>query len=865
MSSSKYPKQDKLDVILLICSIDEELEGELSQAIETLNVEEYKTQRVENIEILIKELESYDDTIQPQIRRIIPVIDGTKDMGGLDKIRQVQSKFPEYECALVLGEQDEVTTELKHTDTFRLFQRPFKPETVLTAIRLAARKHRKTLRRQTALKSINEATNLLLESNDIDELYKEIVELAPNLVTWITNERSEKPPLCHFALMEEQAGVEVLKFHREHHSLDVWIKLNEADEVTDGIINLDGRLQGDTKVGIIGYAAKEKKAILDPDIREEKHQDGEKKKWHRQYIEVDPETRSQLTVPIFLDSQKRELLGLINLEHSEEGAFDEQDAEALQNFANQMSIAYEKHRQSRIRDIWDELNLFLNSDLQTITEEFIYSKVEEVATKLLSVSGTKGEFNVFFAKYMPALPKFALAPTDGYRLDFERINEEEMKSEDSAREILKKLDEDLVFNNTSLENLINRKQSFWTLPSKDSDQDKPKPNSIAGSEKDRVPLAKSMIAVWVEYNDITAGILVAYHHIKNRFSESSYKLLKYLANRISPTLEAFHYQWRLDLIHNAANWIYGTTNIEKVLQAITDQSIKAFKRNDPSMNFFVHIRMLDKKNNVLRLKAVSPKFVRNTFEQKEVIDISLMEGMIQTAKRKILDKRVGISGRAVAANKEVVVLDVKKNGDYICISEAIKAQISIPLRDEENEAIGVLSIETDNPKDLNTENLKTLNLLIKPASNALILNNLLDTAQRELTLRLNSIKEDHREARKRSRAVYAISAAASIIVFVVMMYLIIFSSRTGDSEIGAVELYATVATQIVSVLFFVRSDKADQRIDEYYNKILIETDSFKALLDTCDSLPFEERADAIKNIMATYKEYIYRQSKNRFP
>lgn len=80
--------------------------------------------------------------------------------------------------------------------------------------------------------------------------------------------------------------------------------------------------------GIVGQAASLRKSILAPDVRV-----GE---WAKVYNPVVPETRSELAVPLM---DGNELLGVLNLEHHEIDAFEEEDQALLETFAVQAIVA----------------------------------------------------------------------------------------------------------------------------------------------------------------------------------------------------------------------------------------------------------------------------------------------------------------------------------------------------------------------------------------------------------------------------------------------------------------------------------------------------------------------------------------------
>src|SRR5205085_475418 len=82
--------------------------------------------------------------------------------------------------------------------------------------------------------------------------------------------------------------------------------------------------------GLVGYAAREKISVLIPDV----HKDS-------RYIELNPETRSELCVPLIY---KDEVIGVLDLEHTRRGYFTEDHRKTITTLAAQIAIAIENAR-----------------------------------------------------------------------------------------------------------------------------------------------------------------------------------------------------------------------------------------------------------------------------------------------------------------------------------------------------------------------------------------------------------------------------------------------------------------------------------------------------------------------------------------
>jgi sigma-B regulation protein RsbU (phosphoserine phosphatase) len=82
--------------------------------------------------------------------------------------------------------------------------------------------------------------------------------------------------------------------------------------------------------GLVGYAAQHGKAVLVPDVTKDPR-----------YIEMNPETRSELCVPLIY---KDKVIGVLDLEHTRRNYFTEDHVRTLNTLAAQIAIAIENAR-----------------------------------------------------------------------------------------------------------------------------------------------------------------------------------------------------------------------------------------------------------------------------------------------------------------------------------------------------------------------------------------------------------------------------------------------------------------------------------------------------------------------------------------
>jgi sigma-B regulation protein RsbU (phosphoserine phosphatase) len=166
-----------------------------------------------------------------------------------------------------------------------------------------ARLYTRTTRQARTLLLLNEIARELTSILNLDELLKRVGELLSRIIDYqmfsvlLVDPDSEK--LRHrFALRFQE------RLHLKH---DIPI----------------GR-------GLVGYAAQSKEAVLVPDVSKD-----------ARYILLNPETRSELAVPLIY---KEKVIGVLDLEHTRRGYFTEDHKRTLTTLAAQIAIAIENAR-----------------------------------------------------------------------------------------------------------------------------------------------------------------------------------------------------------------------------------------------------------------------------------------------------------------------------------------------------------------------------------------------------------------------------------------------------------------------------------------------------------------------------------------
>jgi sigma-B regulation protein RsbU (phosphoserine phosphatase) len=166
-----------------------------------------------------------------------------------------------------------------------------------------ARLYTRVLRQANTLALLNEISRELTSILNLDQLLKRIGDLLQRLIDY---------QMFSILLLDESKQKLVHRFS---------LRFKESIHIKHDIPL--GR-------GLVGAAAVEKKPILVPDVSKDPR-----------YINVNPETRSELCVPLIY---KEQVIGVLDLEHTRRGYFNDDHLRTMSTLAAQIAIAIENAR-----------------------------------------------------------------------------------------------------------------------------------------------------------------------------------------------------------------------------------------------------------------------------------------------------------------------------------------------------------------------------------------------------------------------------------------------------------------------------------------------------------------------------------------
>jgi phosphoserine phosphatase RsbU/P len=239
-----------------------------------------------------------------QSRRAVLVDDVTKDPTYIAAVPNVRSELavPLITKNRVIGVID---LEARNPG---YFNEEHSRLLTLVASRIAggienAQLYTRTTRQARILLLLNEIARELSSILNLDELLSRVAELLRRLIDYQM-----------FSILLLDASGEKLQ-HR--FSLRFHENIHLKNEVPLGR-------------GLVGHAAESKQAILVPDVSKDPR-----------YVEGNPETRSELVVPLIY---KDKVIGVLDLEHTRRGYFTDDHRRTMMTLAAQVAIAIENAR-----------------------------------------------------------------------------------------------------------------------------------------------------------------------------------------------------------------------------------------------------------------------------------------------------------------------------------------------------------------------------------------------------------------------------------------------------------------------------------------------------------------------------------------
>jgi PAS domain S-box-containing protein len=493
-----------------------------------------------------------------------------------------------------------------------------------------------TIKRTNALQSLYEAGKAVASTLALDETLNHIAEQA-----WrFTGQYGHFARFSDLELVEGDR-LKVKAAYPPEHLTKLQSTVGDIDLKRDG------------HIGITGQAVKNGQCRLVGDVTQESD-----------YIEYDPETHSELAVPIKLG---QDVIGVINVEHPEPYAFDEQDQRALEALAAQAALAIRnaqlyQERQQRISTLQA---LYRAGQAITSTMALQETLDQIVKHAALLIEGRRGE--ECFSH---------LALVEGNVLFFTAAY---------TREILVRLREkvgDIDLEHSPRVGITGRVAK--TGRSQNVGDVSTDPDYISFESRIR-----SELAVPIRIGEHIIGVINIEHPERDAFSASDQQALESLAAWAAIAIRNARQNELQRAIYEASKVISSGVTVERqeLLNRILEQAVTHVRWPQRPKALLGLIQLYDDTTNELHLECVYPleefpRLVTRLGERRRV------------DRKKAAGERIGIQGRVVLEGKVQRVPDVRVDQDYVELYPGTLSELDVPLRMGDR-ILGVLGLESD--------------------------------------------------------------------------------------------------------------------------------------------------------------------------
>jgi GAF domain-containing protein len=214
-----------------------------------------------------------------------------------------------------------------------------------------ARLYQERLEQSYSLQALYEADQVITSSLAPDEILGNIAEQAYKLMS-----RQAKPARYSLLALVEGNTLQFARAYPPEHLLQL-----QGDV---GAINLETA----GRIGVVGRTVRTRQSQVVSDVTQDSD-----------YIEYDVHTRAELAVPIQLAG---EVIGVINVEHAEIGAFSVEDRRLLEALAAQAAIAIRHARRSELQQAIYEASKAITIDIDISQRELLTRILEQAVTRI---------------------------------------------------------------------------------------------------------------------------------------------------------------------------------------------------------------------------------------------------------------------------------------------------------------------------------------------------------------------------------------------------------------------------------------------------------------------------------------------------
>ncbi len=496
------------------------------------------------------------------------------------------------------------------------------------------------------LQVLNTLSAKIARANTVDAMFEECTRIVGE---------SLAPARCWFMFLDKKAGV--LYRHRSRY-------LDSGDS-TQIILRLDK--------GITSWVAKNGISKFVPDTSQDPD-----------YIEVDPNTKSELCVPIIVDN---EVYGVINLEAGYINAFASEDEQLLKTIANHIASSIER------------INLFEKTERTSLEMSALY--------KTALVTSNELDSNVLVKRLYEQVLEFFKPDTFLLALYDHKSHEMELLMADSTGNKLPELtNKQLTVKETGLMNWVMKTRK--TLVTQELRVEK-LPEVAVWDEQNT---SGSWLGTWLIGRDHLLGAISMQSRKFNAFDEEHQRLLVSMAGQVAVALE------------NARLFEAENQRI-KELAAISSLSLAMREARDRKELLSI---LMDELSKVVKATAVA-LLTKDPSTNQQTLEIT--SGKWSALTGNVLSPDLSVPEHVWQSSSPVVVNSVSPDNPLftaLWIKE-IYAVIGLPLS-LQGETIGILCIGRE--ESFSEEEVRILAALADIAASAIRRTTLNDQTTRQL-------------------------------------------------------------------------------------------------------------------------------------
>ncbi len=399
------------------------------------------------------------------------------------------------------------------------------------------------------------------------------------------------------------------------------------------------------------------------------------------YLPSHETTLSELVVPIILE---HEVVGVINVEHSEYDAFDEENTRALEALAAQAAIALQNARlyqkvvgHAELLDAAAMVASYANSQLD---EEQLLNNVVHIISERIHVYHV-AVFLLDPAKEF-AVMRSASSPNgrkliqDGFKLSVE--------SKSLVGTAVRRGEYILVSD-------VKQDQRFWPNP--------------------ELPKTQSELSFPLKAQGNVIGVLdVQSTEVWKKLADEDVRALQTMANQLANAIQnarlfaqAQGQTSALRVLYEAAQSVTSSLDINSTLDTIVEKAWELTEANGRKARFSC---ILMHNGSKLDFLAAYPP------EALEALQETVHSIPLET------DGPQGITARAFKSGKPQLVHDVREDPDYIIYDNKTRSELVVPIR-VNNNIIGVINIEHPEANAFSKQDESTLVSLAAQAAIAI--------------------------------------------------------------------------------------------------------------------------------------------------